>query len=207
MTAKKEEQTTPLYDQLLEDMHEKEFVLFAPCSARGLKHDYPELGDVNRSPEFAGIGRDDMLFIWAWACVSSPYVNIEDKDRKLRLCCRYAYPFEKEDIKRNQFSLRFPEDIAHGISKMGKYNKVARIEEYLAIRIARDNYKHILAQDITKAGPKAKKEWLDQSIVAQKGLEEQRERVEGGMLGIREAKETMIGEAIDLLSMFHELQQ
>lgn len=193
-----------LYDEILEQMHKKEFVLFVPTTRRGLKHDYPELGDVNRSPEFHGIGKDDMLFIWAWACASSPFVDLEDQEKKLKLCCRYAYPVEKERQRLRDFAVRFPEDVALGIVKMGRYNKTARIEEYLALRTARNNYKMVLAQDITSAGPKERKEWLEQSLIAQKGLEGQRERMEGGALGVREAKETLIQEAVDLLSLYHE---
>lgn len=90
---------------------------------------------------------------------------------------------------------------------MGRYNLVARIEEYMALRIARNNYKMVLAQDITGAGPKARKEWLEQSLIAQRGMEEQRLRIEGGMLGIREAQDTLIQESVDLLSMYHESLQ
>lgn len=193
-----------LYDTILEQMHEKEFVLFVPTTNRGLKHDYPELGDVDRSPEFMGIRKNDMDFVWAWACASSPFAEIEDRERKLKLCCRYAYPVEKEQQRLRDFAVRFPEDIATGIVKMGRYNKTARIEEYLALRTARNNYKMILAQDITGAGPKERKEWLEQSLIAQKGLDGQRERMEGGALGIREAKETLIQDAVDLLSLYHE---
>lgn len=193
-----------VYDQMLEDMRTKEFVLFAPCSDRGLKHDYPELGDVKRSPEFDGVHKNDMLFAWAWACVTSPFQPIEDRDRKLRLCCKYAYPLDVYEGKIREYAIRFPENLAAAISKMGKYNFVARLEEYLSIRIARDNYKHIIAQDITKAQPWEKDDWLSQSIVAQKGMAEQRERIEGGMLGIRESRDTLHAEAVDLLSMYHE---
>lgn len=196
-----------VYETLLEQMRDKEFVLFAPTTRRGLKHDYPELGDINRSPEFAGIGKHDMLFIWAWACASSPLSEIEDRAQKLRLCCKYAYPIEKEEQKVREFSLVFPEPIANGIAKMGRYSLVARIEEYMALRIARNNYKMVLAQDITGAGAKARKEWLEQSLIAQRGMEEQRLRIEGGMLGIREAQDTLIQESVDLLSMYHESLQ
>ncbi len=193
-----------VYDQMLETMRDKEFVLFAPTSDRGLKHDYPELGDVKRSPEFEGVHKNDMLFAWAWACVTSPFVSIEDREKKLRLCCKYVYPVDQYDGKMREYAIRFPENLAAAISKMGKYNFVARLEEYLSIRIARDNYKHIIAQDITHAEPWERDDWLSQSILAQKGMAEQRERIEGGMLGIREARDTQHAEAVDLLSMYHE---
>lgn len=196
-----------VYHTLLEEMRDKHLVLFVPTTSRGLKHDYPELGDANRSPEFVGIGKSDMLFIWSWACVSSPFCEIEDRPTKLRLCCKYAYPIDKVEQKQMEYALLFPESIANGIAKMGRYNLVARIEEYLAIRIARNNYKMVLSQDITKAGAKARKEWLDQSIVAQRGLEEQRLRIEGGLLGIREGSETLLHESVDLLSLYHESLQ
>lgn len=204
-TKKSEESgLVSVYDQMLEEMHTKEFVLFAPCSDRGLKHDYPELGDVKRSPEFDGVHKHDMLFAWAYACVTSPFQPIEDKEKKLRLCCKYAYPLETYEAKIIEYAVRFPENLAAAISKMGKYNLVARIEEYLAIRIARDNYKHIIAQDITQASPEERADWIAHSREAQKGMAEQRERIEGGMLGIKESKDTLHAEAVDLLSMYHE---
>lgn len=206
--AKKEEApATSVYHTLLEEMRDKHLVLFVPTTHRGLKHDYPELGDANRSPEFVGIGKSDMLFIWSWACVSSPFCEIENRAEKLRLCCKYAYSIERQEQKQKEYAVMFPESIANGIAKMGRYNLVARIEEYLAIKIARNNYKMVLSQDITKAGPKARKEWLEQSIIAQRGLEEQRLRIEGGLLGIREGSETLLQDSVDLLSLYHESLQ
>ncbi len=205
--AKKEDggsNLIPLYDQMLEAMRDKEFVLFAPCSDRGLKHDYPELGDAKRSPEFEGVHKNDMLFAWAWACATSPFEPIEDKEKKLRLCCKYAYPVDQHESKAREYARRFPEGLATAIAKMGKYNKTARLEEYLAIRIARENYKHVIAQDITKATHEERTQWLKESVLAQEGMAEQRAKIEGGMLGIKEAQDTLHSEAVDLLSMYHE---
>ena len=195
-----------VYDQMLETMRDKTFVLFTPCSDRGLKHDYPELGDVKRSPEFDGVHKNDMTFAWAWACATSPLMPLEDKGKKLRLCCKFAYPLDTYEGKIREYATRFPENLAAAIAKMGKYNETARIEEYLSIRIARENYKHIIAQDITKAQPWEREDWLKHSIIAQEGMAAQRQIIEGGMLGIREASDTQHAEVVDLLSMYHEQQ-
>ena len=202
---KKEEdpKVVDLYADMMFDLVQKDYVLFAPKSTRGLKFDYPELASRERSAEFVDIGKYDMLFIWAWACSSSPFQNIEPREEKLRLCCMYAYPPDQCDRKAVAFKSFFPEEINRGIERMGRYSLAARVEEYVAIKIARENYKHILAQDISGSPVWAQKEWSEISLVAQKGLSQQRDRVEGFGLGVEEASNTLIGQAIDLLSMHH----
>lgn len=191
------------YEEMLLDLVQKDYVLFAPKSKRGLKFDYPELADKDKSPEFVGVRENDMLFVWAWACASSPFVSIEPREKKMELCCRYAYPIEQWERKCKDYELHFPDDVSRALEKMAKYNVAARVEEYVALKIARDNYKHILAQDISKAAGWQQKEWADLSIIATKGLAVQRDRAEGFSLGVEEASNTLIQQAVDLLSMHH----
>ena len=198
-----ETQPVSIYDELLIELVEKDYVLFAPKSKRGLKFDYPELSDKDKCPEFVGIRDAHMLFVWAWSCASSPFLTIEPKEKKIELCCRYAYPIDQWERKKREFTLRFPEDVSRGIEKMSRYNLAARVEEYVALRTARENYKHILAKDISKADSASQKEWAELSIIAQKGLAQQRDRAEGFGLGVEEAQNTLIQQAVDLLSMHH----
>lgn len=200
---KDESKIVDIYNDMMFDLVQKDYVLFAPKSDRGLKYDYPELDDKDRSPEFVGIGKYDMLFIWAWGCASSPFVSMDPREDKLRLCTAYAYPPEQVDRKIREYTIRFSEDVNRGIEKMFRYNKEARVEEYVAIKVARENYKHMLAKDISKATPYEQKEWAELSIIAQKGLAAQRDRVEGFGLGIEESQNTRIQQAVDVLSMHH----
>jgi len=192
-----------LHQDMLMDLVQKDYVLFAPKSSRGLKFDYPELADKDKSPEFVGVRDTDMLFVWAWACASSPFVAIEPRAKKMELCCRYAYPVDQWERKTRDFDLHFPDDISRAIERMGKYNFAARVEEYVAIRIARENYKHILAQDVSKAAGWQQKEWAELSIIAEKGMREQRNRIEGIGLGVEESANTLVQQAVDLLSLHH----
>ena len=178
---------------------EKDYVLFAPKSDRGLKNDYPEL---EKAEEFKGISKNDMKFVWAWACQSSPFHSIEQREMKLGMCVDYAYPKEQRERKFNEWEKRFDSNINRAIEKMGRYSLAARVMEYVATKIARDNYTSILMQDIKSAGPDEKEAWLKQSIIAQKGLSEQRSRVEGYDLGISEKDETQMADAIDVLAMY-----
>ncbi len=205
-TRKGASKITSTYDEMLLELVQKDYVLFAPKSTRGLKYDYPELDNKDRSPEFVGIGNYDMLFIWAWACASSPFLSIGSRETKLRLCCTYAYPMEHVQRKIKDYAIRFTEEVNRGVERMMRYNLQARVEEYVAIKIARDNYKHILAKDISKSPVWEQKEWAELSLIAQKGLAQQRDRVEGFGLGIEESQNTNIREAVDLLSM-HHMQQ
>lgn len=192
-----------VYDEMMLELVKKDYVLFAPKSKHGLKHDYPELADKDKTPELVGVREPDVMFAWAWACASSPFVEIEPKGEKLRICCKYAYPEESASRKAKEYSLTFPSEVERAIGKMASYSKEARVEEYVAIRIARENYKHMLAQDISKASVKEQREWAENSIIAQKGLAQQRDRVEGFSLGIEESHNTLMQQAVDLLSMHH----
>jgi hypothetical protein len=123
---------------------------------------------------------------------------------KLGMCVDYAYPKEQRERKFNEWEKRFDSNINRAIEKMGRYSLAARVMEYVATKIARDNYTSILMQDIKSAGPDEKEAWLKQSIIAQKGLSEQRSRVEGYDLGISEKDETQMADAIDVLAMYHQ---
>jgi hypothetical protein len=191
-----------LQPEVILALAQKDYVLFAPKSSRGLKADYPEL---DKADEFRGIGKYDMLFIWAWACMSSPFYAIDHRDTKLNLCVQYAYPPEQQERKYKEYEQRFTDsNMTRAMEKMGRYNLAARVGEYMALKIARDNYTAILSQDVRTASPDEKEAWLKQSIIAQKGLAEQRQRIEGADLGVAEADETRIAEAIDLLAMHHQ---
>lgn len=203
--AEDAELVVSVYNDMLLDLVQKDYVLFAPKSTRGLKLDYPELDDKERYPEFASLRQYDMLFVWAWACASSPFVNIAPHEEKLRLCCKYAYPVDRWEAKAREYALRFPEEngMVRAMQRMEHFSLGARVEEYVALRIARENYKMILAKDISLAPMYQQKEWADLSIIATKGLAQQRERAEGFGLGIEEAQNTLIQQAVDLLSMHH----
>ena len=192
-----------VYNDMMLELVQKDYVLFAPKSRRGLKYDYPELADKDKTPELVGVRDPDVLFSWAWACSSSPFIDIKPKEEKLRICCLYAYSDESAARKAKEYALTFPPEVERAIGKMASYSKEARVEEYVAIRIARENYKHMLAQDISMASVKEQREWAENSLIAQKGLAQQRDRVEGFSLGIEESHNTLIQQAVDLLSMHH----
>jgi len=186
--------------EIIQAMVDKNYVLFAQKTTMGHKIDYPEL---DRDPSFRGLGKYDMRFIWAYSCASSPFLWIEDEDKRIKACVHYAFPERMRQAKTSEYTGSIPDNIRAGISKMEKYNLAARVEEYLVLRQARENVKYIIAQDITKADADERKAYLSQVKDAQSIMAEQRARIEGFDLGVSEAGETMHNEAVDVASIYH----
>jgi len=114
-------------------------LLFAPKSPRALKFDYPELADY---PEF-NINKTDLLFVWYYACKSSPFFNDNMRERVvIEKCARTAGMLLKEEDKKEKFlSGNFTDKIQSAIETMLKFEPSARI---IARERAMKNYGDIV---------------------------------------------------------------
>lgn len=119
---------------------EEVYLLFAPKSVRSLRFDYPELADY---PEFKALSKLDLLFVWYYACKSSPYFNDNNRDRNIiEKCSRAAgLGFSEEDKKEKFLSGNFSDKIQAAINVMLKFEPSARI---IARAQAMKNYNDIM---------------------------------------------------------------
>ncbi|MHA1974621.1 MAG: hypothetical protein ACTSW1_16595 [Candidatus Hodarchaeales archaeon] len=101
-------------------------MLFAPKSARGLRVDYPELGKYE---ELKALRAKELLFVWYYACKSSPLFNYDGPKKNLIERCIKASNLRIDDpAKLAKFEVgNFPAKIQAGIDVMFNFEPAARI--------------------------------------------------------------------------------
>lgn len=170
-------------------------VLFAPRSPHGLKVDYPELTSV---PEFKELPANEMLFVWAMACRTSPLSSIEPATSRIQACVHFAFQPALRKRMTHVMTTAMPPRVRSAIQRMQAYNNEARISEYAIMQKVRNNIALIADRDLSAENDDARKAYLDQMKVAQSILSEQRSRIEGMDLGLNHIDETRASEAIDI---------
>lgn len=197
------EQQTETYLSTLSSLLAKGMVLYAPKSAKALKLEYPELLEYE---EFKVLNDHEMLFVWGWACVSSPYTELKETQR-LEPCIEFAYPTEAQrKMKRTDFDgAKFPSHIQLAIGKMASLNLVARIEEMAFLLQLRENCKRTIAQDVTTMVAEDEDRYWANVSKARKEMIETRHVVERGALGLSEEDETFVPKIKKgLIGLYHK---
>lgn len=190
--------------ELLTELVQKDYVLYAPKSKRGLKMEYPDLNDYE---EFSELNEPEMLFVWAWACASSPFLSVpEAKNARLKAALDYAYPEElQRKTKFADFSGRgFPDHIKRAITRMESFSLAARVEEMTYLLKLRDNCKFEIGQDIRVMNDEQKDQYWINAAKARKELVETRHVVERGSLGLSEEKDTQVHIIKNLIGLYHK---
>jgi len=107
-------------------MQDDIYMLFAPKSTRGLRVDYPELSSYE---ELKSLFKRDLLFVWYYACKSSPLFNFDGPERVLIEKCIKAseLTFDDEARKTKFLAGNFPSKIQAAIEVMNNFEPAARI--------------------------------------------------------------------------------
>jgi hypothetical protein len=109
-------------------------ILFKPQAGK-LRQIYPEL---KANKKFEDIPNDEFLFVWYYACLSSPIdPGLPDA---IRARTAAAEALKDHDKKRKFSSLEFPEKIKEAIEEMKKYNPDVRM---LAKRIIQTTFNNL----------------------------------------------------------------
>ncbi len=126
-----------------------EYSIFRPKSSRTIFSDYPALRKI---PAFELIKEDDFLFVWYYACESSPFFNTEDLRTRVQQALDYSYlragktRITKE--LKEQFLLgEFPDKISIAIEQMRKYRVGPRVRAKMMMEKAFENLEKILNID------------------------------------------------------------
>lgn len=96
-------------------------ILFKPQAGK-LKQIYPEL---KANKKFEDIPSDEFLFIWLYACASSPIDP--DFNDKIRATTAAAEAIKDLDKRRKFAEREFPEKVKEAIEEMKKYNPDVRM--------------------------------------------------------------------------------
>ena len=124
----------------LKEPSEKNYLLFAPRKGRDLKTEYSEL---NQTEQFKRLSKDEMLFVWYMACVSSPFAEFKDEE-KLDTVIDLSFPKKFRDAKRTEYQgCSFPTHIREALVKMRSYDLPHRLKNRVFCEQFYANLEHI----------------------------------------------------------------
>jgi hypothetical protein len=190
-------------EQIIEQMLERRYLIFAPKNAKDLRVQYPELVEYAEfRPE--AIKTHDLLFVWWFRCSASPYYDMEDAE-KLEHCVRVAYPTEQQrESKLKEFKAQFPDNIKSAFKRMESFNLGARVENYLYTQRVRDNCKAMLAVDINTMDIEEQESWSKRAPAIWRLLEETSKTLEKGGFGVVESDNTIVDELDGSVKSFRQ---
>ena len=179
--------------QIVEQLLEKRYLIFAPKNGKDLRVQYPELSDY---PEFKQdqIKSHDLLFVWWFRCSASPFADVEDKD-KLESCIKIAYPTEQQrEAKIKEFKQQFPDNIKAAFRRMESFNLGARVENYLYTLRVRKNCKTMLEVDANMMDLEEQESWGKRAPGIWRLMEETTKALEKGGFGVSDVDDTLVNE-------------
>jgi hypothetical protein len=190
-------------EQIIEQMLERRYLIFAPKNGKDLRVQYPELVEYAEfRPE--AIKTHDLLFVWWFRCSASPYYDMEDAE-KLEPCVRVAYPTEQQrESKFKEFKAQFPDNIKSAFKRMESFNLGARVENYLYTQRVRDNCKAMLAVDINTMDIEEQESWSKRAPAIWRLLEETSKTLEKGGFGVVESDNTIVDELDGSVKSFRQ---
>lgn len=130
-----------------------EYSIFKPKSSRGIFTDYPEL----RKMGFSKLNNEEMLFVWYYACESSPFVNIDSDRNRVQRAIDESY-HKKGDIRgiskvqeSEMLGGKFTSKISAAITEMKKFKVGPRARANMIIEKGFKNMETILDIDASDA--------------------------------------------------------
>jgi hypothetical protein len=168
-----------------------EYSIFKPKSKRGLFLDYPELRKV---PAFTNLSPDEMLFVWYYACESSPFVDLTTErtriEESLNISMLRGGKKMSKDQKDRLLEGEFSAKVTTAIDHMQKYRVGPRIRAKMMVEKGFENLEKILNIDasnnslfLNKEGEvdfAKKKSYVDTMAKATDILPKVIEQLEGG---------------------------
>lgn len=189
-----------------------EYSVFKPRSSRSMFVDYPEL---RKFRAFDGLREDDILFVWFFACESSP-LNTAKKDlthqEKVEKAVKLSYN-RREGMSKitkievgNMIDERFPPKISAAIEQMEKFRVGPRIRAKQMTENAFNNLEKILNIDVSEEEDMTKqKAYVD---IVEKGLKIMPkivESIEGGYRLTEEKEDEELSiEGISPIDSYHD---
>lgn len=130
-----------------EDYNIGNFSLYAPQKGSSLFTDYPELRKHN---EFRELNDREMLFVWYFACKTSPYrMNLKDEHAMARFSYRRAYKGIENPVDESKFdALKFSPKISEAVEVMKRFNPGARLHAKQIQDKVMENYWKIVNIDV-----------------------------------------------------------
>ena len=201
-----------------------EYSVFKPKSTRGMFVDYPELRKLKA---FASLKEADMLFVWFYACESSP-VNNKKRDinqrEKVQEAIDYSYKADNKNLISkieidSMLEGRFRDSISAAIEQMEKFRVGPRIRAKQMTENMFANIEHIInidASDKTQFLTKddevdfgKKKAYVDTVEKSLKLMPQLIESLEGGYRLTEEEKDDvdLSDDGESIIDAFHDNEE
>lgn len=190
-------------EEVLTELLDKRYLIFAPKNPKDLRNQYPELLEY---PEFRPevIKQYDILFVWWFRCAASPYYDMQDSE-KLKLCVERSYPTDQQkENKFREFSAGIPDNIKSACKRMESFNLSARVENYLYTKRVRENCKELLAKKVEDMDPDEQESWSKRAAAIWKLFEETTKTLEKGGFGVSEQNDTLVSEVDGSVRAFRQ---
>jgi hypothetical protein len=122
----------------------KKAILFSD-EGKDLRITYPELNEVS---EFKPLSSSEMLFVYYFACESSPYIRMDIKNRLLK-----SLEHIKKDVSGSQIADyskgEFPDKIKAAVDRMARYDVSARMKAREITEMVFKNVQELVDVDLT----------------------------------------------------------
>ena len=194
-----------------------QYSIFRPKSARGIFMDYPKLRHYEA---FKGLSNYDMLFVWYYACESSPLFKIKDNRKRIEQCLAVSYlkdgqnKLSKKD-KDRYLAADFPAKVENGIKQMQKFKVGPRVQALMMTQKSFDNLYKILDIDASNDAHfknkddevdfSKKKAFVDTIAKAQSVLPSIVNQLEGSFdLSDDQSSEDSLFEGESMIDTYHE---
>lgn len=182
--------TESTYDESIAALADRNYVVYAPRSAKELKKEYKELEGV---PEFASLSAPEQLFVWWYACKSSPVYDIaEEKRVDVAIDKSWTNP-QQQAARRIEYGNRdFPANIKAAIRFMEGINTGVRIRAAHADNYLLEQCERAIYQKVTGNDPEEMESYLKNATLAQKLIDSIQKKNEQGGRGVEETKKTTL---------------
>lgn len=173
-----------VYDDVLAQLARKDFLVYAPHTAKDIKRDYRELNDYEA---FRKVTPTELVFVWWFAIKCSPIIDLPEEKRVLVAVEKAFRVKSQADARRIEYStLNFPDDIKNAIKCMDRFDPGGRITAMADDLHTMTQMQHIIRKDISSATPDEVVEWMKALVPARKIRDDILLRIERGGLGVEE---------------------
>ncbi len=177
------------YEEVLEELARKDYVIYALKSSKQIKREYRELDDHE---EFRSLSSAELVFVWWFAVRCSPIIELPEEKRVLVACDKAFKSKGQAEARKIEYgTLRFPDHIKNAIKVMDRFDPGGRITAMADDLHTMRQCQTIIRKDISGASMEEATEWIKAVKEARKMRDDILVRVERGGLGVEETSNVM----------------
>lgn len=191
-------------EEILIDLANKGYVVYAPKSIKPIKRDYKELDDVE---EFKALTSPELVFVWWFACQVSPIIELSEEKRVMVAVERaFKVKGQMEARKLEYKNLGFPDHIKAAIKRMDRFDPGGRIRALHDDLHLLKQCESVIRRDITAASMEEAAEWFKVVKAAREMRDSILRKIERGADGVEESSNVLSASLEGVSSDFMKAQ-